>query len=79
MTRNFDKQEEGIFTEMAKKVLLCAMAIVFCIFLTVQLVCTGEIGVGVDLSIATAVVLIGLFIVFIIISERERKSRTPRP
>lgn len=64
---------------MAKKVLLAAMAIVFCLFITIQLVWADRIGTGVDLSIAAAVVLICLFIGFIIISERERKSRKPRP
>jgi len=64
---------------MAKKVLLAAMAIVFCLFITIQLVWADRISTGVDLSIAAAVVLICLFIGFIIISERERKSRKPRP
>ena len=64
---------------MAKKVLLWAMAIIFCIFITVQFVCADRISTGVDLSIAAAVILICLFIGFIIISERERKSRKPRP
>ena len=61
--------------EMAKKALLWAMAIVFCIFVSLLILGLGEIVSGVNLSIATAVILIGLFVSFIMVSERERKRR----
>ncbi len=63
--------------EMAKRALLAAMAVVFCVFLVVQLLGTVGIRAVVDISIATAVILIGLFVVFIVVSERERKRRKP--
>lgn len=60
---------------MARKALLWAMGAVLCIFVSALALGLGEIIAGVELSIITAVVLIGLFVGFIAVSERDRKGR----
>ncbi len=65
-------QQEGR-VNMLKWILLTAMGSVFCVFALCLIL--GYVGTtaGVNLSIATAVILIGLFITFILVSNRERK------
>ena len=60
---------------IAKKALLLIMAAVFFVFVIALILGLGEIISGVELSIITAVVLSGLFIGFIAVSERDRKVR----
>ncbi len=64
---------------MLKKILLTAMGMVLCIFALSLLLGYGELIFGVNLSIVTAIVLIGLFITFILVSEWEKKRRDHRP
>jgi len=70
---------ERTVTAMLKKLLLSAMAVVFCLFLVILLCGYGEIIAGLNLSIVTAVILIGLFVTFILVSEWERRRRDHRP
>ena len=63
---------------MAKKALLWAMAVVFGVFITVLMLGFGRSITGLNLSIAAAVILIGLFVGFIMVSEWDRKRRNRR-
>lgn len=56
-----------------KKALLAAMAVVFCAFVVILTLGFGEPIGGVNLAIITALILIGLFVGFIMVSEKERK------
>ena len=58
-----------------KKALLSAMAVVFGLFVCILVLGRDGVSAGVNLSIVTAVVLIGLFVTFIMVSEWERKRR----
>ncbi len=62
----------------AKKVLIAAMAVVFCLFVSGLMAGIGEVIGGVNFSIIVAVILIGLFVTFIMVSEHDRKSRNRR-
>lgn len=61
--------------KVMKKALLWAMGIVFVLFVSILMLGFSELVAGVNLSIITAVVLIGLFVSFIMVSEWDRKGR----
>lgn len=58
---------------MMKKALLTAMAVVFCAFVVILTLGFSEPVSGVNLAIITALILIGLFVGFIMVSAKERR------